>query len=168
MCLYLVHNIDQNDLNKILSDSKLKSSSKTKNVRMYGHSSGSKYIFLRLSQKNDYGNLYLDSKLLLENVFYLHTGWHGEPVSEMIDGRKLNIEQLNEILNGFKKNIQKYYKNQIKKNIPIPLMMSNEILVKNNIDLKKYLIKINMSKFNKKISEYVEKNYPNTQIIYPK
>jgi hypothetical protein len=53
MCLYLVHNIDQNDLNKILSDGKLKSSSKTKNVRIYGHSSGSKYIFIRLSQKNE-------------------------------------------------------------------------------------------------------------------
>jgi hypothetical protein len=63
--------------------------------------------------------LFFGYKLLLENVFYLHTGWYAEPASEMIDGRKLNIEQLNEILNGFKKNIQKYYKNQIKKNTPI-------------------------------------------------
>ncbi len=48
---------------------------------MYGHPHGSIYIYLRLSQKNDYGNLYLDSKLLLENVFYLQTGWHEEPVT---------------------------------------------------------------------------------------
>lgn len=165
--MYLVHNTDELYLGKILLDGKLKSSSKTKNIRMYGHPSGSKYIFLRLSQKNDFGNLYLDSKLLLENVFYLHTGWHGEPVTEMIDGRKLTLRQLNKILIEFKKQVQKFYKNQIKNNIPIPLMMSNEILVKNNIDLKKYLIKINISKFNKNICENVEKNYPNTKIVYP-
>ena len=165
--MYLVHNTDELYLGKILIDGKLKSSSKTKNIRMYGHSSGSKHIFLRLSQKNDFSNLYLDSKLLLENVFYLHTGWHGEPVTEIIDGRKLTLKQLNKILTEFKKQVQKFYKNQIKNNIPIPLMMSNEILVKNNIDLKKYLIKINISKFNKNICENVEKNYPNTKIVYP-
>lgn len=166
--MYLLHNTDESYLSKILIDGKLKSSSKTKNIRMYGQPSGSKYIFLRLDQKNDYGNLYLDSKLLLENVFYLHYGWYGDPVTKKIDGRKLTSNQLNKLLIDFREQVKKNYKINIKNNIPTPLMMSNEILVKNNIDLNKYLIKINMSKFDKNICEYVEKNYPNTKIIYPK
>ena len=26
------------------------------------------------------GKLYLDNKLLLDNICYLHTGWHGEQI----------------------------------------------------------------------------------------
>lgn len=164
--MFLLHSTDNTHIYKILLDGKLKSSSKTKNIRMYGQPSGSKYIYLRLDQKNDNGDLYLDIKLLLENVFYLQTGWHGEPITKKIDGRKLTFIQLKKLLNEFKKQIQKYYKTQIKNNIHIPLMMSNEILVKNNIDLKKYLIKIKMIGFNKNVHEFVNDNYPNTTIIY--
>lgn len=158
--MYLLHNTDESYIYKILSDGKLKSSSKTKNVRMFGQPSGSKYIYLRLNQKKDYGNLYLDPKLLLENIFYLQTGWHGEPVSEKIDGRKLTFTQLNKILSDFRKQVQKYYKIQLKNNIPIPIMMSNEILVKNNIDLKKYLKKIHIVNKNQKIINTINESYP--------
>lgn len=157
--MYLLHNTDESHIYKILSDGKLKSSSKTKNVRMYGLPEGSKYIYLRLNQKNEHGNLYLDYKLLLENVFYLQTGWHGEPVTEKIDGRKLNQIQLKKILNDFIKQVKKYYKTQIKNNIPIPIMMSNEILVKNNINLRKYLKKIYIINKNPKIMNILNNFY---------
>ena len=121
---------------------------------------GSKYIYLRLDQKNDYGNLYLDSKLLLDNIFYLQNGWHGEPVTEKIDGRKLTLIQLNKILSDFRKQVQKYYKTQIKNNIQLPIMMSNEILVKNNINLKKYLKKIHIVNKNQKIINITNEYYP--------
>ena len=158
--MYLLHNTDESYIYKILSDGKLKSSSKTKNVRMFGQPLGSKYIYMRLNQKKDYGNFYLDPKLLLENIFYLQTGWHGEPVTEKIDGRKLTLTQLNKILSDFKKQVQKFYKTQLKNNIPIPIMMSNEILVKNNIDLKKYLKKIHIVNKNQKIINITNESYP--------
>lgn len=158
--MYLLHNTDESYIYKILSDGKLKSSSKTKNVRMFGQPSGSKYIYLRLNQNNDNGNLYLDTKLLLNNIFYLQTGWHGEPVTEKIDGRNLTLTQLNKILSDFRKQVQKYYKAQQKNNILIPIMMSNEILVKNNIDLKKYLKKIHIINKNQKIINIINESYP--------
>ena len=142
--MYLLHNTDETKIFEILSDGKLKSSSETKNVRMYGIKEGSKYIYLRLNQKNDSGNLYLDHKLLLETVFYLHTRWYGEPRTEKIDGRKLTLEQLNKILQDFRKEVQKRFKMKQKKTF-IDLFMSNEILVKNKIDLHKYLKKIKIN-----------------------
>lgn len=166
----LLHNTDEKYIYKILSDGKLKSSSKTKNIRMYGNQNnniGSKYIYLRISQSGDYGNLYLDSKLLLENIFYLQLGWHGEVIDkhEKIDGRKLTPKELKNILLKFKKKVKTYYQNQIKNNIPIPLMMSNEILVKNNIDLRKYLKRIHIVDKNKKIIDKINKSFPDVKLI---
>lgn len=46
--------------------------------------------------------------------------------------------------------------------------MSNEILVKNNISLKKYLLEIKIMKKlidqNPKVLEYIKTNYPNVKI----
>ena len=157
--MYLIHNIFGNefdDYKKILTDGKLKSSSKTNNIKMYGWDEGSKYIFLRIDQKGDYGNLYLDYKLLLETNFYLHTGWNGEPQGEKINGKKLSLEQLDTLLDDFKKDIKLYKKNW-KKNtkFPIDTMMTNEILVEKNIDLKKYLKKIKFPFDAKKNQELI-------------
>jgi len=157
--MYLLHTIFGNefdDYKKILTDGKLKSSSKTKNIKMYGWDEGSKYIFLRIDQKGDYANLYLDYKLLLETNFYLHTGWKGEPHGEKINGKKLTLEQLDTLLDDFKKEIKLYKKNR-KKNakFPIDAMMTNEILVEKNIDLNKYLKKIKLPFNAKKNQELV-------------
>lgn len=77
--MYLSHSTEDNNIYKILKDNKMKSSSKTKNVRLYGSQKGSTYIFLRLNIHNDiFDNLYFDAKLLLKHVFYLHVGWDGE------------------------------------------------------------------------------------------
>lgn len=163
--MYLLHNTDESNIFKILSDGKLKSSSKTKNIRMYGHLQGSKYIYLRIEQKKDCGNLYLDSRLLLENVFYLQTGWHGEPIEEKIDGRKLTEKELKILLTEFKKRVMNYHRVQTNKNIPIPIMMSNEILVKNNVNLKKYLKKINISNKTDKIKKILTNEYSNVTML---
>lgn len=48
--MYLLHNTDETKIFEILSDGKLKSSFKTKNIRLYGKEEGSKYIYLRLNQ----------------------------------------------------------------------------------------------------------------------
>lgn len=161
--MYLLHNTDESYIYKILSDGKLKSSSKTKNVRMYGNPSGSKYIYLRIEQKKDLGNLYLDSKLLLENVFYLQIGWHGEIIEEKIDGRNMKEDELKILLEEFKRKVVNNYKKQ--KKIGIPIMMSNEILVKNNINLKKYLKKIKIVNKSDKIKNILKNNYPNVLLL---
>ena len=162
--MYLLHNTDETKIFKILSDGKLKSSSKTKNVRMYGWQEGSKYIYLRLNQKNEFANLYLDHKLLLENVFYLHTGWLATPKTEKIDGRKLTLEQLNKILLDFRKEVKKNHSPSImmtNESHSMPLMMTNEILIKNNIDLHKYLKKIKITNMNSKTVNILNNLYQN-------
>jgi hypothetical protein len=77
--MQLIHSTDNDNIYKILKNGKMRSSLKTKNVRMYGIEKGSKYIFLRLKTQNDiHDNLCFDINLLLYNVFYLHVGWSGE------------------------------------------------------------------------------------------
>lgn len=84
----LIHSTDPNNIISILKDKYFKSSNKTNNIRMSGNHK-SKYIFLRLGKRNDiYGNIYLDNKLLLDNIFYLQVGWNGYPTTCKIDGRK--------------------------------------------------------------------------------
>ena len=139
--IYLIHNIsNKKKLHDILKDGYLKSSRKTKNIQMPGI--GSKYVFLRLNKKNDEGNLYLDYRLLLNTVFYLNIGWQGGLTknSIKIDGTKLDEDQLKQILKIFNNKVNKYTKHN-----KIPICMTNEILVKKDISLKKYLRKIIMS-----------------------
>ncbi len=150
--MYLIHTTDENNIYKILNDGTLKSSLKTKNVRLYGNKEGSKYIYLRLGKKNDYANIYLDPKLLLENVFYLQTGWHAIPITEKIDGKNLTENDLIDLLKKFNNRVN-YYIKQNKENKGFIQQMSNEILLEKNVNLKKYLKKINISKYDKKIND---------------
>ena len=106
----LIHTTSEDNILKILEDGKLKSSSQTKNIRMYGKKNGSKYIYLRLGKKKDYGNLVLDYKLLLENKFYLQIGWSGEPNTEIIDGALLTETKLINLLKNFNKRVNEYIK----------------------------------------------------------
>jgi hypothetical protein len=160
--MHLIHTTDEDNIYQILKNGKLMSSSKTKNVRMYGQPEGSKYIYLRLGKPGDFGNIVLDNTLLLDNVFYLQTGWSGEPVTQKIDGRKLTLNELNELLDNFNKEVNKWRKRN--KFNPM-IMMSNEILVKNNISLKKYLLRINITE-NNKIIKYAKKHYPDVNIMH--
>jgi len=139
--MFLLHNTLSSDPLTILKSGKLLPSAKTKNVQLFGHEHGSPYIFLRLQRKRDSGTFYLDYKLLLETKFYLHLGWKGEPDGKLIDGTKLSLTELTELLEEFGKKVDAYYIKQNKK-WGMLQMMSNEILVANDIDLHKYLKKI--------------------------
>lgn len=164
--MYLIHTIDENNLVNILDDGYLKPSSKTKNVRMYGQKQGSKYIYLRLNKKNDIGNLYLDINFLLKCTFYLNIGWKGEVTNETIKvkGKELTEEKLKDLLKKFNTKTQKYYKDFMEKN-EMPIMMSNEILVKKNISLHKYLKKIYVVNKTDKIKNILDNKYPNIKLI---
>ena len=213
--MYLIHNVYSSpfDLkfrkkhgfvdytfNDVLKSGKLRSSSKTKNVGMFGRTKGSKHIFLRIDQKNDIGNLYLDPSFLLNTSFYLQIGWDdGLPNTKKIDGRKLSQEQLEQLLQQFSKEVKKdiirrFHKkklqmksfensefavdddnideeyNKLDEKDYFIFSHSNEILVENNIDLKKYLRKIVLTKdiegYNKKdeIIETVKQMYPNVEL----
>ena len=164
--MYLIHSTDENNLINILEDGYLKPSSKTKNIRMYGQKKGSKYIYLRLNKKNDIGNLYFDFKFLLTCTFYLNIGWKGEITEETIKvrGQDLTEEKLKDLLKKFSVKTQKYYKDFVKKN-QIPIMMSNEILIKKNISLQKYLNKIFIINKTDKLKNILNNKYHNVKIL---
>ncbi len=163
----LAHSIFGNNqsktLYKILNDGYLKSSSKTKNSKLYGHKKGSPYIFLKVPTGvgDMLTTLILDEKLLLEHNFYLHTEWTGEvdKNEKKYIGKELSSSELSKILNKFEKNIHKSL---------FDLNMSNEILVKNNISLKKYLLEIKIMKKwleeSPQLLEFISTNYPNVKI----
>jgi hypothetical protein len=169
----LLHNIWGSEqlktLHKILEDGFLKSSSKTKNVKLYGREKGSPYIFLSLPIGKEVimTTLVLDEKLLLEHSFYLHTGWSGEvnKNEKKYIGKELTSPELSKILNKFEKDINKN---------GFITSMSNEILVKNNISLKKYLREIKIVKVmgdkNPKILEnimnIIKSNYKDVKITF--
>jgi hypothetical protein len=163
--MFLLHNVFEKNsiIKKILDDGYLRSSSKTKNIRLFGGVKGSEFIYLRISQKGDKADLYIDPKILLTCVFYLNIGWHGEVYekSTKVDGRKITEKQLHNILNKFKIEIKKSIIDNKKNNLLSPLMTSNEILVRKNISLHTYLKKISINKYN----NYILNNYPTVSII---
>jgi hypothetical protein len=165
--MFLLHNVFEkySIIKKILEEGFLKSSIKTKKTGMLKNNKVSQFIYLRISQKGDNSaDLFLDPKILLSCIFYLNIGWHGEIYEKTtkIDGRKLTEIQLNEVLNKFKLDIKKSIINNKKNNILSPLLTSNEILVRKNISLHKYLKKISI---NNKYTKYINNNYPNIIIL---
>ena len=148
----------------ILKSGKLKSSSITKNVRMFGWEEGSPYVFLNIKDlvKNYWTRFVINSDFLLTKKFCLNLGWHADCDKDyIIDGKKLTKYKLNKIL--------KEYKDKI--NVPKEFdTMSHEILVLKNIDLKKYLkevyITIKLNEEERKKIEKVSKNYPNVKFNF--
>lgn len=162
--MYLLHVATIKSMNKALKDGYMKPSSVTKNVQMYGQKQGSDYIYFKLPYGNDAysSSFYFDDKLLLENVFYLQTGWNGGPVVDKIDGRKLSYDKLKKILKKFKRRIKYFVKKRESEGKYANL--TNEILVEKNVSLEKYLVKM-QTYGDKKMKKYVEANYPNVEII---
>ena len=166
--MYLLHSIlgDSKVLTKILEDGYLLPSNSTKNVKLSG--TESPYIFLRLNMKGDKtGTFYLDADLLLECIFYLNVMWRGRLDKESIkvDGRKLTHEQLEKILHDFEDYVRKTVQPTFNEGNFI--MMSNEILVKKRINLKKYLKKIKLDgiKLDKTTLEIIKNNYKGVVIL---
>ena len=166
----LAHSIFDNNqpktLYKILSDGFLRSSSKTKNSKLFGHEKGSPYIFIKIPFDDGImaTTLILDEKLLLEHSFYLHTNWSGkvDKSEKKYIGKELSSSELSKILNKFEKDIEK--------NGGSNSFMSNEILVKNNISLKKYLLEIRILKKHidnmPELLEYITTHYTNVKVTY--
>lgn len=167
--MFLLHSTLGTKTSKILKSGYLLPSAKTKNIQLFGdnNGAGSPYIFLRLQRKGDVGTFYLDYKLLLEAKFYLHIGWKGEPEGKLIDGTKLTEIELKNILDDFGKKVDENYKQTAKRDgFTLPRMMSNEILVANDIDLHKYLQKISTPDlFTEKELAYVKTNYPGIKFL---
>jgi hypothetical protein len=161
-------------LYKILTDGFLKSSSKTKNVKLYGSEKGTPYIFVLIEKIERLSGitLILDEKLLLEHNFYLHIEWKAGIVKneKKYIGKELSSSELSKILNKFIKDTQKNIQRLKKEHYPSFSVMTHEILVKNNISLKKYLLEIKISKEdidkNPKLLDYIKINYPNVKLTF--
>lgn len=146
---------------KILKDGYLKPNSQTGELRMCETCD---WIFTRINTginktENSYRTFIIDAKLLLENKFILHFGWQGcrNDNDVIIDGTKLNNEQLEELSVAFRDEAKRRYKEEMKVarkvfkekmkklgkvgyTLPDAPWTSNEILIKNNISLHKYLV----------------------------
>lgn len=181
--IYLQHfsyGADEDRFLKILKEGYLKPSFKT-NVRSLYQNEGSKWIYTRISTdivKSDeyFGHFYLDYSLLLNTTFVLHTGWDTEDKIEsyqIIDGTKLKKSQLEKLLLQFKSLCIENYKfnRLIAKINKRPMVNSkdykytNEILIKDDINLHKYLRKININEDEDKIKKYVKKHYKKVNIL---
>lgn len=165
----LLHNTFGTNPIEILKSGKLLSSAKTKNIKLFGRNNaeGSPFIFLRLQRKRDNATFHLDHKLLLETKFYLHIGWRGDPEGKIIDGTKLTPESQENLLTEFGDKVDENYK-KVSKRIALPQMMSNEILVMSDIDLHKYLKKVNVKySVTKEECKQIKEWYPNIKLIKP-
>lgn len=145
----IIHSVTEPDKNvkKILKDGFLRPSAETKNIKLFGKKSGSKYNFLKFQLEGDPSATFTFSpEFLLNKPFYLNIGWIGEPKDEPII-----VKTLSEL---------KKLKNYVEQNKKIPIMMSHEILFEFRIDLHKYLVKAVVPK---NILEYAKKEYPNVK-----
>lgn len=161
--MYLTHRTDPSTKNiyNILKDGYLRPSTKTKNYALFG--ALSPHIFLTLNDKNDKTpHMYLDIKLLCENVFYLNYGWHGDPEGARIDGRKISLNEIKNIISAYRKKVKEIIK---KAGDATMFMMSHEILLKRDIDLVKYLKKIKDINLDEKTKLLLKKKYPKVKII---
>jgi hypothetical protein len=184
------------DFYKILKDGWLKPE---QNPQLHGKER-SKYIYLMVeSKKNNFmmtkiGNIRLElsAKLLLENRFYLHKGWHGAPItkiqkkeykniyeisgkqkiSKFYDGRELTSKELAKDLGNMMKELNMIFDNTHDKEYPLSMIKlhSHEILVLERISLKKYLKKVEICYVNNesikgKVIKYLEENYPKVKVV---
>jgi hypothetical protein len=159
--MYLLHSITGDEqiniLLKILKDGYLKS--RKKDVP---------YNFLYLADTPKSGiTLFFNKQLLQKYNFYLHIGCKGyvENDEKKYIGKNISDLELFEILDNCKNEITKFNEEN-----PYLIFMSNEILVKNNISLSKYLMKIKINfdwiKDNQELFDYLKEYYPNVKIIH--
>lgn len=152
----------------ILRDGFLRSSKETGNYKLSGNRDNEtvKYIFLKINLRNNEpftDTFTFNRDLLLEQTFWLNYGWNAKPTdnSIKIDGTKLTPDELYKILLEYQKNVNKYVKERRKNGRYFTNSMSHEILIKNPINLHKYLDKIQDYSLTDKEKQYAIKNYPN-------
>jgi hypothetical protein len=152
----------------IVKDGFLKSSSKTNNIALFGKPS--KWIYTRLDTDiNKYDHHYhflLDENLLLHTKFILNTSWLSEDnkPNYIIDGTTLTKQKLHKILDKFKQIAKLTFEfNHLLKKTDLKMSQhSNEILIQDDIDLHKYLIKYNGG--DQDTIEYLNTHYKNVII----
>lgn len=152
---------------EVLKSGYLKPSSKTKNIKASGREEGSKFIFLQITNDKSLDMMcyHLSPDFLKENRFLLLRGWGGwDDIKrkELINGKELSEEEFKKELKDMKNKVDKYIKNtqhRIKD-------MSHEIIVSNQINLKKYLKRIIVPKNYTKTIEYLKEKYPHVKIEY--
>jgi len=129
-------------------------------------------------------SMIFDISLLLDRIFTLNLEHYGYPTDNTYDGRKLNMNELMDILTDYYNQIE-----ENKKLLPKYKLYNNrgtdhgEIIFKSKIDLKRYLLKIyivldeyyddpyyykNKNKRDEKlinIVDIVKKNYKNVDVV---
>lgn len=158
---------------EILQSGYLRSSLKTGNTALHGDEPID-WIFVRINTDSSYkteqnANYYINPICLLKTKFILHIGWVGDVEKNdiIIDGTKLTKNKLIKLLENFKqraklqvdlKCILNEDKHHVYKRHRMWTLHSNEILIKNDIDLHKYLVNFRGSK---KEEEYYREHYLN-------
>ncbi len=154
---------------KILQSGYLKSGKETGVTRMWGWDwDPSKYIYLTVCGIDRmYVTFELDSKLLLDNFSYLNIGWCATPSSNAVrvKGKNINEVKLSKILNKYVEEIKEKQSEHNR-------TMSHEILLKHQVDLKKYLRKVNVHggyinnapKTFDRLLKLIDKEYPNVKV----
>jgi len=172
----LQHTTWENREMQILVDGFLRPSYRTGIYGIYGEEYGfSKWIYTRINtdidKKDSFGfNLLIDPEVLLSTKFILHIGWKPEESikkEDIIDGTKLTKSKLKKILENFKKQcILAYEMRELLGEKNMNSASSNEILIKDDVDLHKYLSDYRTS--DNGIIQYMKKHYPKVKIITPK
>ncbi len=154
----------------IVKNGYLQSSIKTKNNS--NHFEPAEWIYTRINTDiDDYDKNWhvflIDPTVLLHTDFILHTDWTSElyKCNQIIHGKNLNKKKLLNLLENFKE-VAKYNYN-INKIIYKSWMSihSNEILIKEDIDLHKYLLEYHGD--DKETIGYLKEHYPHV-IIHKK
>lgn len=154
---------------EILQSGFLRPSSKTGISALYGDLSDWSFVRIDtgLHKGETISNFYIDPLCLLKTKFILHTGWEGDVQKGdiIIDGTKLTKYKLLKLLENFKQRarlrvelIQLLYgRNRLRSDA----INSNEILIKNDIDLHKYLVEFRG--YNDEEDQYYLEHYVNNK-----
>ena len=158
----LQHFSPEENHESILKDGWIKPGYKTGKGSLYGKES--KWIYVRINTEINASDssfhFLIDENILLHTKFILHTGLYSEDYecNEIIDGTKLTKYKLKKMLNKFKEICKLNYEMQKLIGKHMQVHHSNEILIKEDIDLHKYLVEYHG--MNKELIEYVKIHYP--------
>lgn len=152
---------------EIVKNGYLQSSKKTNNNA--NHYEPADWIYTRINTDIDKDDknwhvFLIDLTVLLHTDFILHTEWTSElyKCNEIIHGKKLNKKKLINLFENFKEvAIHTYNMNKIIHK-SYSSIYSNEILIKEDIDLHKYLLEYHGD--DKETIEYLKENYPHVII----
>lgn len=171
---YLVHTVidpKPKKIIKILKDGYLLSSSKSKQFGLcHGEYLDYVYFMLLGSERIPFGiggvTFIIDSSILSDHSFRYALSWIGGDIDRSIKVKR--NDDVKHILDKIDNHIQSVHDTP---DNPTNKMLSHEILIKNSVDLNKYLIAICCSfSLSSESINYLKKHYPNVLILneFPK